>query len=133
MKEAASKDKIEWIYINRILLAIGVFILSLIVIMYLHRLVIQNVYTEPTQTYDIIGQMSDEDMMTAMEITESDNEYIRHFSSDSSVTVDDIATAMERGRINDDYLESSTEEIDVAAQRVLDKLQIVNSENLQWF
>ena len=133
MKEAASKDKIEWIYINRILLAIAIFILSLVVIMYLHRLVIQNVYTEPTQNYDIIGQMSDEDMMNAMEVTESDNEYIRHFSNDSSVTVDDIASAMERGRVNDDYLESSSEEIDVAAQRVLDKIEIVNSENLQWF
>ena len=54
MKEAATKDKMEWIYINRILLCIGVFIISIVVIMYLHNIVIQNVYTDPTTNYDII-------------------------------------------------------------------------------
>ncbi len=54
MKEAATKDKMEWIYVNRILLCITVFIISVVVIMYLHHIVIQNVYTDPTTNYDII-------------------------------------------------------------------------------
>ena len=133
MKDAASKDKIEWIYINRLLLAVVTFVISVIVIMYLHHIVIQNVYTDPTTTYDIIGGISDRDMKTAMELTESDNEYIIHFRGDTSVTVDDIITVMERGRVNDDYVDSSSEEIQVAAERVLGKIQLVNSENMQWF
>jgi len=40
---------------------------------------------------------------------------------------------MEKGKINKDYLESKNEEIEQAAQRVHDKLQIVNSENMKWF
>lgn len=133
MKAAASKDKIEWIYINRLLLCLATFIISVVVIMYLHNLVIQNVYTDPTTTYDIIGGISDRDMKTAMELTESDNEYILHFKGDTTVTVDDIALAMERGRINDDYVDSSSEEIQIAAERVLDKIQLVNSEGMKWF
>ena len=54
MKEAATNDKMEWIYVNRILLCITVFIISVVVIMYLHHIVIQNVYTDPTTNYDII-------------------------------------------------------------------------------
>ena len=133
MKAAASKDKMEWIYINRLLLCLATFIISVVVIMYLHNLVIQNVYTDPTTTYDIIGGISDRDMKTAMELTESDNEYILHFKGDTTVTVDDIALAMERGRINDDYVDSSSEEIQIAAERVLDKIQLVNSEGMKWF
>ena len=133
MKDAASKDKMEWIYINRILLCIVTFIASIIIIMYLHNIVSQNVYTDPTADYDIIGQRWEAATRDAMAITESDNDYILHFKGDTSVTVDDIVREMERGRINKDYLESSADEIQVAAERVLGKIQLVNSENMQWF
>ena len=133
MKDAASKDKIEWIYINRLFLCVATFVVSILVIMYLHNIVIQNVYTDPTANYDIIGQMSDRDMKNAMEITKSDNDYINHFKGDTTVTTNDIIKEMKRGRINKDYLESSDQEIQVAAERVLGKIKTVNSENMQWF
>ena len=133
MKDAASKDKMEWIYINRLLLCVVTFIASVIIIMYLHNIVIQNTFTDPTANYDIIGAMSESNTASAMELTESDNDYLYHFMSDTSVTQDDIAREMERGRINDDYLTSSPDEIQTAAERVLGKLQIINSENMQWF
>lgn len=133
MKDAASKDKLEWIYINRLLLCVVTFIVSILIIMYLHNIVIQNVYTDPTTNYDIIGQIAEKDVDNAMKLTESDNDYIYHFKGDTTVTQDDIAREMERGRINQDYLESSEKEIQAAAERVLGKLQLVNSENMQWF
>lgn len=133
MKDAASKDKMEWIYINRLGLCITTFIISILVIGYLHNLVIQNVYTDPTANFDVIGQMSERDMKTAMEITESDNDYLRHFKGDTSTTQEEIAKEMKQGRINKDYLESTDEEINKAAERVLGKLKTINSENMQWF
>ena len=133
MKDAASKDKMEWIYINRISLAIVTFVASIIIIMYLHHIVIQNVYTDPTTDYDIIGQMSEKNMKSAMEITESDNDYIEYFKGDTDVTVEDIVKEMQRGRVNKDYLESSDDEMNVAAERILGKIKLVNSENMQWF
>ena len=133
LKEAASKDKIEWLYINRIFLAVLAFVIALLVIMYLHNLVIQNVYTDPTADYDIIGQMSEKQQQSAMEITESDNDYIRALKNKANITAADIAKEMERGRINKDYQESTDAEIQTAAERVLEKIQLVNSENMKWF
>ena len=133
MKDAASKDKMEWIYINRLILCIVTFIASIIIIMYLHNIVIQNVYTDPTADFDVIGSMTDKQKKTAMELTESDNDYIYHFKGEIDVTQDDVAKAMEKGRVNKDYENSSEEEIKVAAERVLKKIKTVNSENMQWF
>ena len=133
LKDAASKDKIEWVYVNRLLLGLVTFIITIIVVMYLHNLVIQNVYTDPTTNYDIIGQMSERDTATAMELTASDNEYIYHFKDDPEVSVEAIAEEMERGRITEDYISASEDEINVAAERVMDKIQLINSEDMQWF
>ena len=96
-------------------------------------MVIQSVYTEPTTDYDLIGSMTERQTQTAMELTESDNEYIEHFRGQADVTVDDIAEEMRRGRVNEDYVESSDDEVQVAAERVLEKIQLINSENMQWF
>ncbi len=133
MKDAASKDRMEWIYINRLILGIVTFIATIILVMQLHALVINNVYTDPTANYDIIGQMSEKDLANAMEITESDNNYIYHFKDDPEVTVDAIAKEMARGRIDEFYIDAGDDEIQVAAERVLEKIQLVNSENMQWF
>ena len=54
LKDAASHLKIEWLYINRITLAIVTCVVSLIVFIHLHQLAIDYVYTEPTTTYDIL-------------------------------------------------------------------------------
>ena len=133
LKNAASKDKMEWVYLNRITLCIVTFVVSIIVIMQLHKITIINVYTDPTSDFDIIGQMSDKDRKTAMQLTESDNEYIRRFKGDTSVTQADIEKAMKKGNVNKDYINSSDNEIATAAERVTGKITTVNSENMKWF
>ena len=133
LKKAASKDKIEWLYINRILLGIAVFVVSVVVVAQLHRITINNVYTDPTTTYDIIGSMSNKDTKTAMELTKSDNQYINHFKGNTKVEQKDIKKIMERGTINKDYVNSSSDEIETAAERVYGKIKTVNTENMKWF
>ena len=54
MKDAASKDKIEWLYINRVLLCILVFVVSIFLIGRLHKITIDRVYTDPTVTFNIL-------------------------------------------------------------------------------
>ena len=54
LKDSASSQKIQWLYINRILLAIVTFIASIIIFTQLHVVAINYVYTEPTTDYDII-------------------------------------------------------------------------------
>ncbi len=54
LKDAASHLKMEWLYINRITLAVTTCVVSIIVFSYLHRLAIDYIYTEPTTSYDLI-------------------------------------------------------------------------------
>ena len=86
LKEAASKDKMEWIYINRIVLCVVTFIASVLIISYLHKMTINNVYTDPTADYNIVGQMSEKNLKTAMQLTESDNKYIDYYKGNTQVT-----------------------------------------------
>lgn len=72
MKDSATKDKIQWIYINRLVLCVTTFVVSLVLIIQLHQITIKNVYTDPTVDYNIIGQMSEKDTKNAMALTESD-------------------------------------------------------------
>ncbi|MBP3255937.1 MAG: hypothetical protein J6M60_05565 [Clostridia bacterium] len=132
MKNAASKDKIEWLYINRITLCIAAFILSFLFFMQLHNITIQNVYTDPTTTYNVMGKLSDRDYKTAMQLTESDNQYIEYYKNKQDLKQDEIEKAMKRGRINKDYVNSTDEQRKTAAARIMDKIKVVNSEYLSW-
>ena len=131
LKDAASKDKIEWIYVRRLTLTVTVFVVSLILFMQLHKIQIDYIYNEPTSTYDIVGEMSAKDTKKAMELTESDNRFLEMFKGQADTTEVDIQKAMKKSK---DYEGSTDGEIATAATRVLKKLKQVNSEAfLQWF
>ena len=132
MKNAASKDKIQWLYINRITLCIVSFAVSLFFFNQLHKITINNVYTDPTTTFNIIGEISDKDMKTAVQLTESDNEYIKYFKNKMDLKQEDIEKAMKRGTVNKDYVSVKDEARATAAERIMGKIAIVNSEYLSW-
>ena len=128
--DAASPLKMEWVYVNRICLAIVTFIVSLFVFMYLHQIAIDYVYTQPTTDYDLIGGMSAKDEKKAMELTKQDNLFLDMFRGKLDTSVEDIQRAVEKSKY---YKDADEEEITKAAERIYEKLQIVNSEYLQWF
>ena len=76
------------------------------------------------------GEMTEEDRASAMEITENDNQVIDMFRGDLDVTVNEVEVALGRFDFYDDL---SDDEKEAAAERIFDKIQIVNSEYLQWF
>ena len=130
MKDSASKQKIEWIYVNRITLAVVGFIVTFILFMQMHNIAIDLVYTEPVGDYDIVGQMSEQDTRKGMEITENDNIYINKYKNNNSVTTDMLLRDLRR---DDFYADADEEVLTEAAERIYDKLQIVNAEYLQWY
>ena len=130
MKDAATKDKIHWIYERRILLTITIFIGSLLIFGYLHKMQINYIYTEPTSEYDLVGEMSGKTLKKAEELTASDNKFLDMFRGKTKTTQEDIEKAMKK---SDDYKQSTDDEIATAAERVLGKLRQVNSEYLSWF
>lgn len=132
MKDAASKDKLEWVYVNRIVLCVVTFVLSVMLFGRLHTIVINNVYNDPTVTYDIIGTMAEKDRRKGMEVTKSDNQYIEYFKNKPDLKVEDITKIMTQGKINKDYVDSTDGDRKVAAERIMKKISTINSEVIQW-
>lgn len=130
LKDAASKQKMEWVYVNRIALSIVTFVVSLSLIVSLHKVAIHYVYTEPTTDYNLMGELPEKDLEKAKELTLQDNYFIDKFKGKTGVTQEDIEEEMLR---SDYFLEAKDGEIETAAERVLGKLAIVNSETFRWF
>ena len=130
LKAAASKQKIEWLYINRLTLTVVVFIVSIIMFILLHNVQINYIYTEPTTEYDLIGELNDRDYNKAMETTRTHNYFLDMFRGQLDTTQEDIEKAMRRSTY---YRDADDETITSNAEQILEKLQTVNSEYLKWF
>ena len=124
LKDAASHLKMEWLYINRITLAITTCVVSIIVFTYLHKLAIDYVYTEPTTSYNLMGELDEK------EITEQDNIILNMFRGKLETTEKQIQIEVKRQKF---YEDAEDKEIEVAVERIYKKLKIVNSEYIKWF
>lgn len=130
LKDSASKLKMEWLYINRIAIAIVTFVVTLFLMLQLHKVAVKWVYTEPTTEYNLLGGLTDRELKTAKEITESDNKFLDKFKGNLKTTKQDIEREVRRDK---DYLDAKDADITKAVDRIYSKLQKVNSEYLQWF
>ena len=130
LKDAASPLKMEWLYVNRVTIAIVTFVASFMIFAQLHRIAIDYVYSEPTTDYNILGELSQKDEQKAMEKTEQDNIILNKFRGKLKTTKDQIEREVKK---LDYYEEAEDDEITKAVDRIYKKLNIVNSENVQWF
>lgn len=130
LKDNASKLKIEWLYINRVVCAILAFVVSMFIIFEAHQYAIKYVRTEPTKDYNLLGNMSEREEAAAMEKTEKDNVFLDKFKNDFSITQEELKEEIME---SDEYGDSTESEIDTITGRIWDKLQIVQSEYLKWF
>ncbi len=131
MKDSASKKKMEWIYVNRIALAILTFILTIIFSIILHKVAIKYVYTEPTTEQTVLGTLSEKDQRKADELTKQDNYFLDKLKGDLDIT----ETEIQREMLKSPYYDEESDEKQMAADatRIKDKLKVVNSEHMQWF
>lgn len=129
LKDSASKDKIEWIYVTKLTLVIVVFAISLFFMGQVHRVAINYIYTEPTNDYDIIS-MSTKQESKALEKTKIDNEFLDMFRGKTDVTEQEIRTEV---KFSEHFEDATEEEINQAVSRIYTKLQTINSEYIKWF
>ncbi len=130
LKDSASHLKMEWLYINRITMAIVTCIVSIILFSQLHVIAVNYIYTEPTTDYNIMGELSEKDKKKAMEITQEDNKILDQFRGKTNVKTAQIKLAVQKLKY---YAEASEEEIDTAVERIEGKLKVINTEYMQWF
>ena len=130
LKDAASKLKIEWLYVNRITITIVTCIVSIFMFYQLHKISIQYIYEQPTSDYNIIGQMSATDEKKGMETTEKHNYFLNIFKGKPDTTEKQIINAM---RYSPYYENATDAELEEEAKTIYTKLQVINSEYLKWF
>lgn len=130
LKDAASPQKMEWLFMNRIAIAIVTFCVSIIIFTQLHVVAINYIYTEPTTDYNIIGGLSEKDEKKAMEITKQDNIVLDQYRGKPKTTQEQIKTSVQKLKY---YEGVESTEIDKAAERIYNKLQVINTEYVQWF
>ena len=128
LKDSASKSKMEWVYINRICLAVITFFATIILAAQLHKIAINYVYTEPTTDSMVMGTLSDENQRAADELTKQDNYFLDRLKGDLDITVDEIQAEMLRST----YYEENDENLQKDSERILEKLKVINSESMKW-
>ena len=129
LKDAASKQKMEAFYINRIAVCILVFFASLFLFTQIHNVAIDYIYESPTSDLDMLGGLTGKKYEDAMKLTETDNYFLDLFKG-KKVTVEQIKAEV---KFSEYYINATEQEIDEAAQRIETKLKVVNKEYLKWF
>lgn len=129
MKDAASKQKMETLYINRMLACVATFFVALFLFGQIHRVAIEYVYEQPTTDLNLINA-TESDLKKGMEVTLSDNVYLDKYKGKTNITKEVIEADMKHSK---EYKNSTDKEISEAAQRIVDKLKLVNAEYMQWF
>ena len=129
MKDSASKLKMEWLYVTRMTLAIVTVILSIIFFIFLHKIAVDYVYTEPTTRQQVIGSLSEQNEKKARELTEQDNYFLNKLKGKLNITDAEIKREM----VNSKYYTEDDQYLDDDAKRIKNKLNVLNSESMQWF
>lgn len=130
IKDAGSKKKIRWLYIDKIVVAIIAFVASIGVFWGIHKLEINYIYTEPTVDYNLIGQLSGKDELKAIEKTKRQNVILNKFRGKSKTTQQEIQKEMKRTKEYRDFKDTDMEK---ESKQIYDKLQKLNAEYLKWF
>ncbi len=129
LKDAATKQKMETLYVNRIFAAILTFVVSLFLFGQIHRVSINYIYENEKANYNMLGEMSEQETKKAKEILEKDNYFLDKYRY-KKVTVEalkaDIKTSIQ-------YPDLTEKELEETTNRIKNKLNIVNKEYLKPF
>ena len=129
LKDAASKQKMETLYINRIVCCILVFIASLVLFTQIHNVAITYIYENPTTQFDLLGELNEKDYEEAMNLTAQDNYFLDKLKG-QKLSLEQIKIELKHSQY---YKDATEEELSQGAQRIEEKLKVVNKEYLKWF
>ena len=115
---------LEWFYVNKIAAALIGFVLSLTLIINMHHIDFNAVFTQIGEEFSSLGKLSEEDAAAAQSLSEHDAEYIEQYQNDSSITKEQIRADIEakEGSVTD-------EDVD----RIYDKVTSVQGIYLKYW
>lgn len=127
LKDSASKQKMEWLFMNRLVLCITVFIISIFTLEKIHSVSIELVYTDTSSGNSIIG-MSDADQAKAEEQLKKDNVFLDKYKG-KKLTKPQLKIVISNSPA---YKNASDKEIEETTDRIYTKLQAIDNEYLGW-
>ena len=130
LKESASKQTLETLYVNKVILFFITAILMVILFLASHRIAINYIYNEPTSDYNLLGSMNEDAKAKGMQVTEAQNIALDKFKGKSKVTEAEIIKFLPSIEY---YKNAKDKELKQAAEKVLEKLKVINGENFKWF
>ena len=130
LKDAASKLKMEWLYVDRCMYAIAAFIISILIFWQVHNLQIIYIYEQPAADYNLLGSMSERDEVKAREKTENRNLYMEKYKHETGITKEVLLQEIMEDEFYSGYTE---EEYDEEAQAIYDNLLVVQNQYLKAF
>ena len=130
LQDAASKQKLHWLYVSRLAMSILAFIGVIITIIALHAIQVNFQYTNPTSDYDLIGTAEGGELKKAKATTERQNKVLDKLRGPGK-TVDDKEIKKVMSKIKD-YADKSDTDIKKEIKQIKKKLNIINKEYISW-
>ncbi|MBR3280388.1 MAG: hypothetical protein IKI57_00895 [Clostridia bacterium] len=85
LKDSASKLKMEWFYVNRVVCALVGFLAVILLFNVMHSIAIQNVMEQTTMTEKVVGSLSDRDKLKGDAMTSYDSYSIQKISANKDL------------------------------------------------
>ncbi|MCI8961684.1 MAG: hypothetical protein HFJ18_02025 [Clostridia bacterium] len=132
LKDSASPLKIEWMYVNKIVMAITTFIVSIFIFLYIHDVATNWVYEEVLMEDGTTSMMmSNTQKRQGEKIREVDNKILDKLRGDNSIKKERIRLELS---LTSYYSDADDETLDKATNRVYKKLKTINAESqIQWY
>lgn len=128
MKEAAAKQKMETLYVNRIVLCIVSFIIAILFFIMVHNVAINYIYTEPVANYDMLSSSANQDE-ESIKKREIYNSFLNKYKG-KNITQEQLKYYIS---ISAEFKDESENEINEATEKIYEELQIINNEKFKWF
>ena len=123
LKKAASKLKMEWLYVNRLVYCVTVFIVSILLLNRVHSIAIDFAHTDTSSGSSIVGMTETEKTKVKQQL-KSDNVFLDKYKG-KKVTKEQLKIEITNSA---DYAEASDDEIKEATDRIFTKIQTINNE-----
>jgi hypothetical protein len=130
LKDANAGIPIDWHYLHRLLLSVGLSVGMLIVFTTMHSITVKNVMEAPTQSDSMFGKLTEQELQVAQSITDFDSNIIKQLKGVKKDELHDkiveLVKQNEEVATNDTLLNATT-------QRILAKIDQINAEYLKWW
>ena len=104
---------LEWFYVNKITAALIGFVFSITLILNMHHIDFNAVFTGIADEFLELGKLSEEDEAAANLMAEQDAEYVEQYKNDASVTKEQLKADIEakEGQVTDEQVDRIYEKI----------------------